>query len=111
LEVDERHSDNMSLVKGLLVAALYPQIATVTKGRVNYNKAVPGEVQEFPLEFRTVELWGSKPIKKGNGALNDRPVALHPSSVLHNQRGLGFQVYEHMKPNPNPNSAFRSMSI
>jgi len=101
----------MSLVKGLLVAALYPQIATVTKGRVNYNKAVPGEVQEFPLEFRTVELWGSKPIKKGNGALNDRPVALHPSSVLHNQRGLGFQVYEHMKPNPNPNSAFRSMSI
>ena len=44
-----------------------------------------------------MELFGSKPVRKPNGSLNDRPVALHPSSVVAGQPRLAALV---QKPTP-----------
>lgn len=87
------------------MAALYPQIATVHKGKVDYRRSEPGTDTGLPIECRTVELFGGKPVRKQaensisdihpsnihpsiwqvrkpNGTINDRAVHVHPSSVL-----------------------------
>lgn len=46
-----------------------------------------------PLELRTAEIYGKKAARKANGQLNDKVVALHPSSVLHGcQARIGHLV-------------------
>lgn len=88
---ENEHANNMALVKALLGASLFPNIATVASGLPptpqsggGGRKPAPagGAAADIPLTFRTAALFGKKKVRKANGAVNDRAVHVHPSSVL-----------------------------
>ena len=76
----DQHSDNMALVKALVASALYPGVATVALAKKSPHRE-PGAAP--PIELRTAAIYGKKAARKANGQLNDKVVALHPSTVLH----------------------------
>eukprot|EP01043_Picozoa_sp_COSAG02_P009753 COSAG02_NODE_334_length_24367_cov_6.715634_20_plen_636_part_00 len=91
-------SENLPLVRSLLVAALYPNVATVTASTKRQESVLAREgsgPKSIPVEIRTVDLWSRKSVRKAStDELNDRVVKLHPSSVLCAQQKLGALVVQ-----------------
>jgi hypothetical protein len=72
-----KHANNMALVKALLCASLYPNIAVVAPAPATKPRGGSGPPPlstDFPLEFRTAELFGKKHVRNANGKLKDRAV-------------------------------------
>ena len=92
----DEHSDNLPLVRALLVAALYPNIATITASVKRQEKVLANKsTTSIPVEIRTVDLWSRKAVRKAStDEVNDRVVKLHPSSVLCAQQKLGALVLQ-----------------
>lgn len=94
----DEYANNLPLVRSLLVAALYPNIATVTASTKRQESVLAREgssPKSIPVEIRTVDLWSRKSVRKAStDELNDRAVKLHPSSVLCAQRKLGALVVQ-----------------
>jgi HrpA-like RNA helicase len=58
------HANNMALVKAVIAASLYPNVATVTLGP-NKKNGEPGiDNQTIPLALRTATVWGKKAARK-----------------------------------------------
>lgn len=86
-EYDENAS-NSAIVKALLVAALYPNVATVTAKPRRSVAAASGRGQAsalgvVPLQLKTVDMWAKNMNKAARR--KEKIIFLHPSSVLENQ--------------------------
>ena len=80
------NSDNLQLVRAVLVAGLYPNVVKIQRPAAAKGKKGGGKPQ--PPKLTTRKLWDRRSSK-------DESVALHPSSVLY-----GRTSFPHVRPRP-----------